>query len=261
MSEATAGSSRPFDPDGRLALRELMRELVRCQACPRLVEWRTLAARHKRRAYRHETYWARPVPSFGDPQAWLVIIGLAPGAHGSNRTGRMFTGDHSGEWLYRSLHRAGLASQPVASRPGDGLRLQGVYVTAAVRCAPPGNRPQREEWLRCRRFLAGELTLLRQAQVLVCLGAFAWQRTLETVAELGWALASRPRFAHLAATTAGQQHLLAAYHPSQQNTFTGRLTEPMLDQVWERSLALQSAGGRETSLVEGSRAPVKDNSP
>jgi uracil-DNA glycosylase family 4 len=224
-------------------MEQLRREIVACRICPRLVAWREQIGREKRAGYADQTYWARPVPGFGDPGAWLLVVGLAPGAHGSNRTGRMFTGDRSGDWLYRTLHRAGLASQPVATHRADGLTLRGVFITAAVRCAPPNNRPTPAEWAACRPFLERELDLLAGTRVVVCLGQFAWARTLAVLADRRQPVPRpRPAFGHLAEVPVGGLTVLAAYHPSQQNTFTGRLTEPMLDAVWARALALGQPG-------------------
>ena len=217
-------------------------EVTACRACPRLVSWREEVAEKKRSAYADETYWARPVPGFGDPNAWLLIVGLAPGAHGSNRTGRMFTGDRSGVWLFRALHRAGLASQAEATDRDDGLTLHGTFITAAVRCAPPGNKPTTEEWNRCRPYLLRELDLLPNVTVIAALGAFAHQRVLRVLRDRGLAVPSpAPKFGHGAEVSVGDLTLLASYHPSQQNTFTGKLTEEMLDAVWRRALELRPA--------------------
>ena len=221
------------------SLAQLNREVVACRRCPRLVAWREEAAANPPRRYAGEGYWARPVPGFGDPKARLVIVGLAPAAHGANRTGRMFTGDRSGEWLYAALHRAGYASQPTAERRGDGLRLRDAYVTAVNRCAPPGNRPSPAERDTCLPYLAEELGLLREARVLLALGSFAWDGALRAVAALGHTPPRpRPRFAHGAEAEAGPFALLGSYHPSQQNTFTGKLTEAMLDTVLARASSL-----------------------
>ncbi len=222
------------------ALSELETEVVACRHCPRLVAWREQVAREKRKAYADADYWGRPVPGFGDPEAWLLLVGLAPGAHGSNRTGRMFTGDRSGDWLYRSLHRAGLSSQPEAVDRGDGLQLAGTWITACVRCAPPANKPKADEWEACRPYLERELEILAPTlKVVVCLGGYAFDRTLRVLREAGHPVPSpKPRFAHGAEVDLGALRLLAAYHPSQQNTFTGRLTEPMLDAIWQRAIEL-----------------------
>jgi uracil-DNA glycosylase family 4 len=220
------------------ALAALSAEVCACRRCPRLVAWRERVAREKRAAYRSEEYWGRPVPGFGDPRARIVILGLAPGAHGANRTGRMFTGDRSGEFLYAALWRAGLASAPVSRSRDDGLRLFGAYITAAVRCAPPANRPTPQERDNCLPFARRELELLAGARVLLCLGAFAWEAALRIVAP---SLRPRPRFAH-GAELAGAPALLGSYHVSQQNTFTGRLTPEMLDRVLARARELAEAG-------------------
>jgi uracil-DNA glycosylase len=224
---------QPLDsPKGPLDLVEA--EIEACRRCPRLVEWREKVAVDRRRAFANETYWARPVPGFGDPAARLVLVGLAPAAHGGNRTGRMFTGDRSGDWLYGALHRAGYASQPTSTRRDDGLTLTGAFVTAAVRCAPPDNKPTTHERDSCLSYLGRELALLDMARVYVALGAFALQ-ALSTV----FGLRPRPRFSHLAETEiAGGRIVLCSYHPSQRNTFTGTLSVEMFDAVFERARAL-----------------------
>jgi uracil-DNA glycosylase len=215
-------------------LAALEAEVVSCRACPRLVAWREQVAREKRAAFRDEEYWGRPVPGFGDPDATLLIIGLAPAAHGANRTGRMFTGDRSGDFLYAALHRAGYANQPTSVRRGDGLALTGAYITAPVRCAPPANKPTPEERERCRPFLRRELALLTRVRVIVVLGQFAYQ---VTTAELG--PVPRPRFAHGAEIPLPDgRDIVCSYHVSQQNTFTGKLTPAMLDAVFERAAVL-----------------------
>jgi uracil-DNA glycosylase family 4 len=222
------------------ALAAVDRDVIACRLCPRLVAWREQVGAAKRAGYADQTYWARPVPGFGDPQAWLLIVGLAPGAHGSNRTGRMFTGDRSGEWLFQALHQVGVANQAVAVDRADGLLLAGAYITAAVRCAPPGNKPAPAEWASCRPFLERELALLVQVRVVVCLGAFAWLRVLELLRGQGLAIPRpAPAFRHGGELVAGPYTLVASYHPSQQNTFTGRLTRPMFDAVWARAVALR----------------------
>ncbi len=224
-------------------LARLAAEIVRCRACPRLVAWREEVARTKRRAYLADVYWGRPVPGFGDPLARIVLVGLAPGAHGANRTGRMFTGDGSGDFLYRALHRAGLASQPTSVAREDGLELRGAFVTAACRCAPPGNRPTPDELRRCAPFLDRELAALPRASVIVALGALAWSAALGALARAGHAVPRpAPRFGHGATLESpGAPALLASYHPSRQNTQTGRLTPAMLDAVLVRAIDL--AGG------------------
>jgi uracil-DNA glycosylase len=218
------------------SLSRLTREVTRCRSCPRLVAWREEVAEVKRAAYAQEEYWGRPLPGLGDPEARIMVLGLAPAAHGGNRTGRIFTGDRSGDWLFAALWRAGLANQPESVHRGDGLKLDGCYVTAAVRCAPPGNRPLPAERDNCLPYLERELRLLARVQVIVCLGGFAWDAALRVLAVLGLPLPRpRPRFGHGATLALGRFTLLGCYHPSQQNTFTGRLTEPMLDEIFERA--------------------------
>jgi uracil-DNA glycosylase family 4 len=225
--------------DGSLALAALAGDVSACRACPRLVAWREEVARTRRAAYREQAYWARGVPGFGDPAARIVLLGLAPGAHGANRTGRMFTGDGSGDFLYAALHRAALASQATSRASDDALALSGAYVTNACRCAPPGNRPTPDELARCAPFLARELAALRDAQVIVALGAIAWNAALAHLSREGAPLPRpRPRFGHGAELrVAGAPLLLGCYHPSRQNTQTGRLTPAMLDAVLARAEA------------------------
>lgn len=217
-------------------------ELTSCRACPRLVAWREQVAREKRRAYQDWDYWGRPVPGFGDPQARLLIVGLAPGAHGSNRTGRMFTGDSSGDTLYRALHRTGFASHPVARHRNDGLTLTDAFITAVARCAPPGNHPTAQELANCQPFLARELDLMPQVEVIVALGQIAFEGCLRLFREDGHPL-PRLKFGHrlhypLRATAPDLPHLIACYHPSRQNTQTGRLTQAMIDEVFELARSL-----------------------
>ncbi|WP_282947129.1 uracil-DNA glycosylase [Cellulomonas endometrii] len=230
---------------GARDLAELDGAVVECRACPRLVAWREHVADVKRAAYRDQTYWARPAPGFGDPDAAVLVVGLAPAAHGANRTGRMFTGDRSGDFLFAAMHRVGMASQPTSTHLGDGLTLTGVRITAPVHCAPPDNKPLPEERHRCGPWLARELELVRP-RVAVVLGAFGWDALLRTLAEQGWAVPRpRPRFAHGAEQVlerpapdgAEPQRLtlLGCFHVSQQNTFTGRLTPAMLDAVLLRA--------------------------
>jgi uracil-DNA glycosylase len=226
------------------ALRVLNARVITCRRCPRLVAWREKVAEEKRAAFANETYWGRPVPSFGDPEARILVIGLAPAAHGANRTGRMFTGDRSGDWLFRALHRAGLANQPQARFRDDGLRLRDVWITATVRCAPPANRPTTAERDTCRAWLEEELDLLDRARVIVTLGGLSHAHTLRLLADRGAPVPRpRPRFGHGVETALGERYptVLASYHPSQQNTFTGTLTEPMFDEIWTRARALVEA--------------------
>jgi uracil-DNA glycosylase family 4 len=201
-------------------------------------------AREKRAAYRDEEYWARPLPGFGDARARVLLCGLAPAAHGGNRTGRVFTGDRSGDWLFAALHRAGFANQPVSRHRDDGLRLRDCYITACVRCAPPANRPSVEERDSCLSFLVEELGLLTRLRVVVCLGAFAWDGMLRALKARGWSVPRKPRFGHGALALVGPYRLLGCYHPSQQNTFTGRLTQAMLDAVLARARELLRAHPR-----------------
>jgi uracil-DNA glycosylase family 4 len=219
---------------GRDALSRLEHEIVGCRACPRLVEWREEVAATRRAAFRDQEYWGRPVPGFGDPEASILVVGLAPAAHGGNRTGRVFTGDRSGDWLYAALHRCGLANQATSVSRDDGLLLRDVWVTASVRCAPPANRPTPEERDRCFPFLGRELLLLGSVRVLVALGQFGYD-----VVARALQLAHRPRFGHgVEAVAADGRSVICSYHPSQQNTFTGKLTEPMLDAVFVRARQL-----------------------
>jgi uracil-DNA glycosylase family 4 len=202
------------------------------------VKWREQVAQDKRAAYCDQTYWGRPVPGFGDRTARLLLCGLAPAAHGANRTGRLFTGDRSGDFLYAALYRAGLANQPTSTSRGDGLQLIDCYLTCCVRCCPPDNKPLPEERRACQPFLVEELRLLKNVQCIVCLGGLAWDGALAALAELGDTLRPRPRFGHGAVAVVGRRTLLGCYHPSQQNTFTGRLTPAMLDSVLARARAL-----------------------
>jgi uracil-DNA glycosylase family 4 len=214
------------------ALAALEAEVTRCRACPRLVEWRERVAREKRASFRHEEYWGRPMPGFGDPAARVLVLGLAPAAHGGNRTGRIFTGDRSGDFLFAGLHRAGFANQPTSVHRDDGLELRDCFITAAVRCAPPANKPLPEERARCAGWLERELDLIGMPRVVVCLGAFAWEAALRIPALTDGAVPRpRPRFGH----GAEFRRLLGCFHPSQQNTFTGKLTPAMLDAVLQRA--------------------------
>jgi uracil-DNA glycosylase family 4 len=220
-------------------------EVVGCRRCPRLVEWREQVAVERRAAFRDETYWARPVPGFGDPAGRIVVLGLAPAAHGANRTGRVFTGDRSGEWLFRAMHRAGLANQPTSTHAGDGLRLTDAWITSPVKCAPPANRPSPAERDACAPFVTRELTVVAPT-VVVCLGAFGYAAACRH-----YAVRPRPRFGHgVEVAVAGGPVLLCSYHPSQQNTFTGRLTEPMLDQVLRRAVELAEVARGAGSLTD-----------
>jgi uracil-DNA glycosylase family 4 len=211
---------------------ELARAIQKCTACPELRSYCAQVAREKRRAFRDETYWGRPVAGFGDAAAKLWILGLAPAAHGANRTGRMFTGDRSGEFLYAGLFRAGLANRAESVSRGDGLRLRGVWISAALRCAPPGNRPTPRQLENCTRWLDRERAVLAASRVVLCLGAIAWNAALDLEARHGAAIPRpRPRFAHAGECVLGDRTLIGCYHVSQQNTFTGRLTPAMLDRV------------------------------
>jgi len=226
-------------------LRALAAEVCECRRCPRLVAWREQVAREPRAAFADQEYWGRPVAGFGDPSARSLVLGLAPAAHGANRTGRMFTGDRSGDFLFAALARAGFANQPTSTSRGDGLALRDIWITAAVRCAPPGNRPTPAERERCLPFSERELRLLSDVRVVLCLGAFAWDAALRLTASVAAADAPRrrprPRFRHGAELSDGPYSLLGCYHPSQQNTFTGRLTEPMMDAVLQRARELTEA--------------------
>ena len=219
------------------ALPELAAEIVVCRLCPRLVAWREQVASEKVARFAAETYWDRPLPGFGDPEARVFVLGLAPAAHGGNRTGRIFTGDRSGDFLVAALHATGFANQPTSIRPGDGLALTDLYVAAAVRCAPPMNRPTNIERDNCAPYLVRELAALHGVRVIVALGAFAWDAAFRTIAFDGTTATPRPRprFGHAAEAVAGSYHLIGAFHPSQRNTFTGRLTVPMLETVLRRA--------------------------
>jgi uracil-DNA glycosylase len=214
----------------------LEEEIVSCRLCPRLVDWREEVAREKRASFQDEVYWGRPVPGFGDPGADVVVFGLAPAAHGANRTGRYFTGDRSGDFLFAALHRSGFASSPVSRSKDDGMRLSRLWISAAVRCAPPQNRPTPAERDACLPYAARELELL-DAKVLVCLGAFAWDAALRLLG-----VRPKPKFSHGAEHKAGSLVLLGCYHPSPQNTFTGVLTPEMLDTILSRARELSGKG-------------------
>jgi uracil-DNA glycosylase family 4 len=228
---------------GRTAsLAAIREEIVHCRRCPRLVAWRERVAEEKVARFRDWEYWGRPVPGFGDPDARVLLVGLAPAAHGGNRTGRIFTGDRSGDFLVVALHRTGFANQPTSEHRDDGLRLSGMYVAAVNRCAPPGNRPTPEERDNCLGYLARELEALRDVGVILTLGSFAWDGALRAVATLGHTAKPRPRFGHGAEVIVGPYTLLGCFHPSQQNTFTGKLTPAMLHDVLRRSRSLAAIG-------------------
>jgi uracil-DNA glycosylase len=231
----------PSSPTSREAgLAALTAEIVACRACPRLVAWRERVAREKVARHTGEAYWERPLPGFGDPAAGMLIVGLAPAAHGGNRTGRVFTGDRSGDVLWAALHATGFADRPASRRAGDGLTLHGAYVAAAVRCAPPANKPTIDERDRCLPFLARELTLLSDVRVVLALGAYAWDAALRVFAVAGHGTRPRPKFGHGAEAKVGPYRLIGSYHPSQQNTFTGRLTPAMLEAVLRRTRELDA---------------------
>jgi uracil-DNA glycosylase family 4 len=221
-------------------------QIIACRLCERLVSWREQVAREKRAAFRNETYWGRPVAGFGDPRARVLICGLAPAAHGGNRTGRVFTGDRSGDWLFDALHAVGFANQPTSICRDDGLALAGCYITACVRCAPPGNKPTINERDTCLPFLLAELRLLREVRVIVCLGGFAWDGVLRCLRDLGIDEARRTAFGHATEAVIGRYTMVGCYHPSQQNTFTGRLTREMLISVLRRARALATSRPRKS---------------
>ena len=221
------------------SLATIAAEVVACRRCPRLVDWRETVAADPPRRFRGERYWARPVPGFGDPGARVIVVGLAPAAHGGNRTGRVFTGDRSGDWLFGAMHRGGYANQPTSVHRDDDLRLDDAYVAAVVRCPPPANRPMPGERDNCLPYLVRELRLLERARVLVALGSFAWDGALRALRDLGHQVPRpKPRFGHAAEARVGPYILLGSFHPSQQNTFTGKLTEAMLDAVFARAREL-----------------------
>jgi uracil-DNA glycosylase family 4 len=221
------------------ALGALNEAVVACRRCPRLVAWREQVAREKRAAFRGEEYWGRPMPGFGDPAARVLVLGLAPAAHGGNRTGRIFTGDRSGDFLFASLHRTGYANQPESVSRDDGLKLAGAYIVAAVRCAPPANLPSPQERANCAEWLEREVALLAGLHVVVCLGGFAWESALRLRAQLGGPRPRpKPKFGHGVVAEGAPWPLLGCFHPSQQNTFTGKLTPAMIDDVFERARAL-----------------------
>jgi uracil-DNA glycosylase family 4 len=233
----------------RAGLAELAAEIVACRRCPRLVEWRERTAREKVARYAGEPYWGRPLAGFGDPAARILIVGLAPAAHGGNRTGRVFTGDRSGDFLWTALHQTGFADRASSRRADDGLTLTDAWIAAAVRCAPPLNKPTNAERDTCAPFLVRELALLANVRVIVPLGGFGWEAVLRTVAALGHPVPRpKPRFGHGAEVEIGPYQLVASFHPSQQNTFTGRLTAPMLAQVMARAAALAGGPDRPTLI-------------
>ncbi len=220
------------------ALTTLNETLIDCQQCPRLVAWRELVAEVKVKRHQDQDYWGKPVPAFGDPDGRLLILGLAPAAHGANRTGRMFTGDRSGEWLYRALHKAGFASHPASTHRSDALTLNDCYITATVHCAPPDNKPTLQETAACRPYLQQELAILPNVKVVLALGKIAWDAALREPA-LWEGRIGKPKFGHAEVAELTHGHiLLGSYHPSQQNTFTGRLTEPMFDRIFQMANAL-----------------------
>jgi uracil-DNA glycosylase family 4 len=247
----------------REALTSVKADVVACRACPRLVAWREQVAREKVARFADQEYWGRPVPGFGDPDAHVLILGLAPAAHGGNRTGRIFTGDRSGDFLYASLHRCGFANQPTSVARDDGLRLTGAYVSAVNRCAPPGNKPTPQERDACLPFLEREVAALEELRVIVALGAFAWDGTLRALASLGHPAKPKPRFGHGAETAVGPYALIGCFHPSQQNTFTGKLTPSMLDDVMRRARSLVGGPIPEGSASGGpaSRGPGSTRTP
>jgi uracil-DNA glycosylase len=236
-----ATSRDTTERDGK-GLVELAKQVSSCRRCPRLVQWREQVAHERRAAFAQEQYWGRPLPGFGDPAASLLVFGLAPAAHGANRTGRMFTGDRSGDFLFAALYRAGFANQPTSVSHDDGLRLNGAWISAAVRCAPPANRPTPAEREQCLPWSVRELQLLDGVRTILCLGAFAWDAALRLVADSADPPVAlprpRPAFGHAAELRSERYTLLGCYHPSQQNTFTGKLTEPMIDAVLGRAREL-----------------------
>ena len=225
----------------RAALAELSAEIVNCFRCPRLVAWRELVAREKVARFRDEPYWGRPLPGFGDPDARVLIVGLAPAAHGGNRTGRVFTGDASGDFLWRALHAVGMADRPSSRRADDGLTLTDAYIAAAVRCAPPLNRPTIEERDNCAPFLVREIAILDRVRVIVPLGQFGWDAVFRSLAKLGHSARPRPKFGHGAEARVGPYAVIGSFHPSQQNTFTGKLSQEQLVGVLRRARELAVA--------------------
>jgi uracil-DNA glycosylase family 4 len=245
------------------ALARLAADVTRCRRCPRLVRHREAAGANPPKRYRGQTYWARPLPGFGDPSARVLLVGLAPAANGGNRTGRMFTGDESGNWLFEALHAAGFANQPTSVTRDDGLVLRGAWITAALRCAPPLNKPTRQELARCQPFLLTELRLLTQVRVVVALGRIGWENYLRARKALGWPKPlARPTFGHGALTKFEDgTALLASYHPSQQNTFTGKLTKPMLRSIFETARRLVESPGGASARPSEAMAAARRISP
>lgn len=234
-------------------LEQLQQEIINCTRCPRLVVWREGVAKNPPRRYQGEEYWARPIPGFGDPQARVLIVGLAPAAHGGNRTGRVFTGDRSGDWLFRALHKAGFANQPTSTHCNDGLKLNDCYIAATCRCAPPDNKPSDTEIDNCREYLLRELKLLPNVRVLLGLGKIGFDAAFDAARQMNYtSLASRPRFGHgVEVLLSDDFWLVGTYHPSQQNTFTGKLTEPMFDAVFARVRELINENHATTFLSTG----------
>ena len=233
---ARDGHAEAMKPD---SLATVAAEITACRACPRLVAWREAVAVEKRASFRDDTYWGRGVPGFGDPRARVLVLGLAPAAHGANRTGRVFTGDRSGDWLFASMFRNGFANQPISVAADDGLALSGAYVSAAVRCAPPANAPTPSERDACLPFFVRELALLADVRVIVTLGAFAYEALWAMLRSAGVVLPRpRPKFTHGLEVPTGRATIVGCFHPSQQNTFTGKLTEPMIDAVFARAREL-----------------------
>lgn len=224
------------------SLASMNQAIVKCRLCPRLVRWREKVAREKRASFADWTYWGKPLPGYGDSKARVLIVGLAPAAHGGNRTGRMFTGDRSGDWLYRTLYKVGFSNKRNSIARDDGLRLKNAYITAMVRCAPPENKPIPKERDSCKPYLISELNFLKNVRVIVALGSYAWDGILRILSEQGFQVKPKPRFAHGAEVKVGPYTLLGSYHPSQQNTFTGKLTRPMLDSVFKRARKLAKIG-------------------
>lgn len=236
------------------AISSVHESVIACRRCPRLVAWREETARGKVKRFSSSEYWGKAVPGFGDPDAELLIVGLAPAAHGANRTGRMFTGDRSGEWLYRALHKFGFATEPESVSRTDSLRLIKCYITATVRCAPPGNKPSREEQEACRPFLCSELSILRSVRVILGLGKIGFDTALDAWGLVhGERMKPRPRFAHGEVFSAGSIHFIASYHPSQQNTFTGRLTVPMFDSVFDTARRILSGSAASSDTLQTNR--------